>query len=327
MFRNDSITLSESISHLARTPTPSIIQTTSHHPGRTAVRPDRYPESILWNFADLGADPDINIDENNSNRPPMQSVIRHENGDLIDTGLYTAIRVSGCSLIEDELFPLLPKNRATQNRPRTKKLFKDTCREAWNKVVRQYEEEQPLLTLCSGHWKAEYMLGSILASIQQLETRNKNKGKKTYAKGKSKVHTSSFSADTSELDFEIPSTSLEVSPPTSASPKGPPPASPEPDTTRKNHVSGKRARAGSSTSDQSVPPPLKKTKASESTPPAAAESLLHIRGVSSSSGSGAIATSMEIDSDFIIISTTCASFIPLIAIVTSVLIFIFQMMT
>ncbi|KAF8900455.1 hypothetical protein CPB84DRAFT_1778961 [Gymnopilus junonius] len=174
----DSISPSDSMSHLARTPTPSVVHAASHFPGRPATRPNHLPESVLWNYSDLKNDPDVVLDPSNPNRPPMQAVIRKEDGQLIDSGLYTAIRTSGRTIIENELFPLLPKDKSSRNRPKTMKFFKDTFRDAWNKVVRVYEAEQPLLALCSNNWKAEHMLSNILANIQQNDTRNKSKGGK-----------------------------------------------------------------------------------------------------------------------------------------------------
>jgi hypothetical protein len=55
------------------------------------------------------------------------------------------------------------------------KLFKDTYRDARNKTVRQYEAEQPLLVFCSGHWKTEHMLSSILTGLNSSGNRSKNK--------------------------------------------------------------------------------------------------------------------------------------------------------
>jgi hypothetical protein len=322
--RNNSISPSDSASHYANTPPDSDVQST-HNPGRSAVRPNHFPETILWNFSDLKSDPDVTLDPSNANRPPMQSVIRRENGELIDTGLYMAIRASGHDIIKDELFSPLSRDKSSQNRPRTMKFFKDTCRDAWNKAIRLYEEEQPLLMLCSGHWKAEHMLQSILTNIQAKDTRTKNKSKHatSQTKGKAKARGGEHGHEKSPLT---------------------------------SYTSGKRARTGSSATDQSTSSPRKKPKgndssatnttgsstsatmstrssnflfilhyrilkytigpqdAVDSTPSAAAESLLHLRrvGNGSSAGDGEASASMEFDTDLIVVSASCASFIIII---------------
>jgi hypothetical protein len=65
----------------------------------------------------------------------MASALRHENGGLVDTGLYKAIRASGQSLVENMLFKGIPKDRTSQNRPRMKRFFMDICKDTWNKVI------------------------------------------------------------------------------------------------------------------------------------------------------------------------------------------------
>jgi hypothetical protein len=213
------------------------------------VRPEKYPASVLWNYKDLESDPDVKIDPQNPSRPPLHSVIRHEDGSLVDIALFDAIRASGRSLVVDVLFPLIPNDKASRSRSRTKKLFTELYRAGWNKAVHQYEVEQPLLALCTGHWKAEHMLQSILLSLEAKASKDKKKVKK--GKGKSKASESIPLANVSDVDLDqaqdSPSLFVELET--------------DPTTNSQNNISSKRARASSSTPKE--PQPLKKTKPNE----------------------------------------------------------------
>ncbi|KAF8881061.1 hypothetical protein CPB84DRAFT_1792155 [Gymnopilus junonius] len=242
----DSISPSDSMSHLARTPT-----------------------LVLWNYSDLKNDPDIVLNPSNPNCPPMQAVICKEDGQLIDSVL--------------------------RNRPKTMKFFKDTFRDAWNKVVRVYEAEQPLLALCSNNWKAEHMLSNILEQVKG--------GKKGSArlKGKSKAQDSSI-ADDLDADSEmlVPGSEEDV---------------------QESHTGGKCAQTGSS-ADQLATLPPKKPKsnkpsdgamvpgpsAQSTNPPvsmAMVNSLLHLNREVATSSSAEKPSSGGIDVDFIIVGMSC----------------------
>ena len=83
----------------------------------------------------------------------MAFAFRHENGGLVDVGLYKAIRATGESLVQNMLFKSIPRDSASQNRPHTKKFSIDVCNDTWNKAIHQYETEHPLLGLCEGTGK------------------------------------------------------------------------------------------------------------------------------------------------------------------------------
>jgi hypothetical protein len=184
----------------------------------------------------------------------MLFALRHEDGGLVDIEHYKEIRASGQALVKNMLFKSIPKDRAYQYRPHTKKFFMDVCRDTWNKAVHQYETEHPLLKLCAGHWKAEHMLGSILLS------------KKSKAEGRSKAEQSLVSAtddsDTEDSDTEACQQVTVPSPPLSL-------LAHHEDTSEaassagniEGEVGEKRPRANPSTANQSGPP-LKKSKPS-----------------------------------------------------------------
>jgi hypothetical protein len=155
--------------HAHQTPSLSVVTTSAHYAGDTAVRPSHYPPSILWNLEDTRSDPHVVLKPKNPSRIPMASSLRHENGDVVAPSLYKAIRASGQVLVENVLFKDLPKDITYQNCRRTKRFFMDNYKGTWDKVIHQYETEQPLLRLCAGHWKAEHMLGAILANNENKE--------------------------------------------------------------------------------------------------------------------------------------------------------------
>jgi hypothetical protein len=80
-------------------------------------------------------------------------------------------------------------------------------------AVNQYETEQPLLALCSGHWKAEHGLGSILMSIEGKGKKREKEKKKSKGKDKSKArHSSSPLVDTIDIETHLPSMSPAYNP-------------------------------------------------------------------------------------------------------------------
>jgi hypothetical protein len=164
----------ECLPHTHPTPSLSVVATSAHHAGGTAVRPSHYPPSILWNIHDARSDPHVVLQPRNPSRIPMASALRHENGDVVGTSLYKAIRASGKLLVENVLFKGIPKDITFQTHRRTKRFFMDNYKDTWDKVIHQYEVEQPLLRLCAGHWKAEHMLGWILTNMEAHE-RKQNK--------------------------------------------------------------------------------------------------------------------------------------------------------
>ena len=182
----------------------------------------------------------------------MALALRHENGCLVDVGLYKAIRATGESLVENMLFKSIPRDSAYQNRPHMKKFFMEVCKDTWHKAVHQYETEHPLLGLCEGHWKAEKMLGSILLS------------KKVKCKGRSQAEQSLVLAtdesDNGHSETEACQQVTVLSPPPSLSAHLGEATSKAPSNTgntEEGQVGEKRPRTISSTANQSGPPPKK----------------------------------------------------------------------
>jgi hypothetical protein len=92
----------------------------------------------------------------------MDRVIRQEDGTLISTLEWNAIKASA-RLLKHELRLLpTPADRRAQIQPKTKVYYKTYYPREWSHAVQRLEEEQPLLRLCSSHWKAEHVLNNTL---------------------------------------------------------------------------------------------------------------------------------------------------------------------
>ncbi|KAL6306926.1 hypothetical protein BKA93DRAFT_816166 [Sparassis latifolia] len=114
-----------------------------------------YPFTVLWNKEDCKKDDDVHITVANPERIPMDQAIRHENEWHT---IQTTARV-----VKNELLSLPPpRDRRYHNIKRTKKVFKAAYPREWEAAMLKMEKQQPLLALCSDHWKAEYIIGPML---------------------------------------------------------------------------------------------------------------------------------------------------------------------
>lgn len=158
--RGHSITPSDSISRWASgSTTPALPSPSIHQP---ATRPAQYPAEILWSFGDCKDDPDVVISASNQSRPSMERAIRHPDGKMITPSEYSAIRASARLVKLDLLNLPTPKDRLAKSRPKTRSYYRTFFAREWQAAVDRLEQLQPLLALCSAHWKAEHLLGSTL---------------------------------------------------------------------------------------------------------------------------------------------------------------------
>ncbi|KAL6302226.1 hypothetical protein BKA93DRAFT_737373, partial [Sparassis latifolia] len=108
-----------------------------------------YPFTVLWNKEDCKKDDDVHITVANPERIPM---------DQAWYAIQTTARV-----VKNELLSLPPpRDRRYRNIKRTKKVFKAAYPREWEAAMLKMEKQQPLLALCSDHWKAEYIIGPML---------------------------------------------------------------------------------------------------------------------------------------------------------------------
>jgi len=131
-----------------------------------ATRPELYPFEVLWNAEDCKYDPDVKLSYSNPSRPSMEKAVRHADGTLISPGEWSAIRATA-RLVRLDLINLPPprylKDRRGKNQlSHTKTFFRTYFPKEWQNALGKMENQQPLLALCSAHWKADHVLGNAL---------------------------------------------------------------------------------------------------------------------------------------------------------------------
>ncbi|KAM6496548.1 hypothetical protein JOM56_007021 [Amanita muscaria] len=135
-----------------------------------ATRPSQYPLTVLWNFEDIPSDAQSKHDRNNPSRPKMKHVIRHEDGTKISRSEWNALRGSGKYMrtqVLSEAYKLDKERDGTIKERRTKTDFMHDYPALWQETVKNLEAQQPLLALCTNHWKADHLLAYIMRSSKK----------------------------------------------------------------------------------------------------------------------------------------------------------------
>ncbi|KAH9913635.1 hypothetical protein B0H21DRAFT_828475 [Amylocystis lapponica] len=145
-----------------------------HEDGFSSERPEKYPFEVLWNIADCQDDDDACPTQSNPSRPPMHKAIRRTDGTLLTSAEYNHIQSSARQLTAGLLMLPLPKNvtsRKDQKIKLTRTHFRLYHRDKWLKAIHELERRHPVVALCSGHWKAEHILGALLLSKRSSSKR------------------------------------------------------------------------------------------------------------------------------------------------------------
>ncbi|KAI0041835.1 hypothetical protein FA95DRAFT_1610671 [Auriscalpium vulgare] len=158
-----------STDYSSRGSTPSVasIGRSSSHPTQPtttqrhmmAVRPAHCHPAVLWDKDDCRGDDDSGWTKSNAQRPPMSQCIRNEDGTMIHPNVYRSIRNS-VRIVAAQLIGKLKE--ADRSKPRYITFFRSFYPSELNDATERLEEMQPLLALCSNHWKAEQMLTNAL---------------------------------------------------------------------------------------------------------------------------------------------------------------------
>lgn len=142
----------------------------SGRPAAPSVKPDCYPDSILWTLADAKKDASA-FSAKNQSRPSMKHCIRHEDGSEITHEEWRDIRRSARFAIGRFLNskvigaqPLIPHD----NR---KSFFREHHSNEWLGACYALESAHKIVSLCAGNWKAEHILSSLLTSKRSAEKR------------------------------------------------------------------------------------------------------------------------------------------------------------
>ena len=125
-----------------------------------SIRPSHYPEEILWRFDDCKSDPEVAMTDKNSSRPRMRKAIRHEDGSLLNNQEWIGI-LATANDIKTDLTALPVKGSSTRG-INSMTYFRNHYLKEWNVAIDRLEHLEPLLVLCSAHWKAQHILGLVL---------------------------------------------------------------------------------------------------------------------------------------------------------------------
>lgn len=120
------------------------------------VRPAVYPEEVLWNHEDIKRCPGVKLSTHNQSRPPAQQCLRTPTGTIISDTQWKDIKRSVSIIIRDVLAPLT--ERSPLNAPYRKNYFQKNWPREWEEALAKIEDRQPILKLCSFHWKSELVL-------------------------------------------------------------------------------------------------------------------------------------------------------------------------
>jgi hypothetical protein len=139
-----------------------------------AVRPESYKHSVLWNIEDCqqyGL-----VAEKNLSRPPMEKCIRNAQGETVSTSEYNAIKTTARMLVNIHLVPLgTPADPTARARTKTRTYYKKYFLQNYKNVLDKLEAQEPILTFCTAHWKAEHIIANCLTAIVDAEKAAKKK--------------------------------------------------------------------------------------------------------------------------------------------------------
>jgi hypothetical protein len=143
-------------------------------------RPSYLPETVLWYYEDCQRDTSAGpiVTEANKRRPKMQLAIRRGDGSIISAPEYDSIRRSA-DIVVDNLIKLslstshtsLSTHAQTASKVPTKSNIRKWFKVEYSQAIFELEAEQKLLRLCSGHWKADTMIGQAFLRQSDAECR------------------------------------------------------------------------------------------------------------------------------------------------------------
>ena len=127
-------------------------------------RPLQYPLAILWTFEDCKSDPSIDFTAANEARVALHKIIHHPNGTMVTSSAVKAIAGRAHPIV-NKLLERVPSN--IQHKDISKVYFRATYPTEWDAACQELETAQPLLKLCSSHWKTEFVLAQVLKSTKR----------------------------------------------------------------------------------------------------------------------------------------------------------------
>ena len=174
-IRSTSVGPSESASQRPSRPSTGTVSSNGREAtnARSLARPPSMPFEVLWFKDDCDKDPNAKPSKSNATRPPMKKALRTADGEVLSRGSFKAVSKSGRLVANrlrqkaEEKFPDFTKNM-------TRSFFESAMTIEWRSALAEFEQEQPILQLCAGSWKAEQMLLNILRSMGGKNKRKKD---------------------------------------------------------------------------------------------------------------------------------------------------------
>lgn len=140
---------------------------------RGAERPTTFPETILWTFDECKKDPRCVGKGANKSRVIMERSVRKVDGGMISSAEWLSIHTTADKIIRSNLLTLNPPP-GIEVIEYTKTYFSHQHAAAYLSAIKQLETNQPLLTYCTGNWKAEHTIAQVLKTIREsVKTKQK----------------------------------------------------------------------------------------------------------------------------------------------------------
>lgn len=125
--------------------------------------PLNYPLAILWTFEDCKTDLSIDFMAANEACIALCKIIQHHNRTMITHSAVKAISGRARPIVNKMLAQVGPH---IQDKEIGKIYFWATYPAEWDAACQELESTQPLLKLCAGHWKAEFVLAQVIKSTK-----------------------------------------------------------------------------------------------------------------------------------------------------------------
>jgi len=138
--------------------------------GHPADRPSEYTWKILWNYDDCTKEVDeVIFRVGNKGRPCMEKALRDEDGKLLTLEAYSRVKstVRGVAAQLLALPPIPVPGQKEAPTSHTKRYFMATYPREWANVLGMIGYMEPVVRLCSAHWKAEHLVSQHLRNINK----------------------------------------------------------------------------------------------------------------------------------------------------------------
>jgi hypothetical protein len=139
-----------------------------------SMRPQFLPVSVLWHYEDCENDSEgVIIMEHNKRRPSMTLALRCPDGTKLSHQELTNMRHSTDIVVQKLVTTVKssPLFDADTSKP-TKLFIRTVFLTEYHQAILELEAEQKLLCLCSGHWKADTMIGQALSRRNDAQSKS-----------------------------------------------------------------------------------------------------------------------------------------------------------